>query len=331
MGHAQVASKSLLVGGLNALMATVSTPLAAPVVAAARLRGGNAGSARGAAAFLAEALGTARETGATGLIMVRADSAYYAAAFVAACRRGGAPFSVTVRRDSKIRRTITTLGEGSWVAITYPNAIVDEQTGTWISDTETAEVPSTAFASPRDHRTNGRLIVRRVRRLNPKATAQGQHELFATYRSHAVFTDSPFPRTQAESDHRGPTIIEQVFADLIEGPLAHLPSACVSRQCRLAPAHRHHARAHPGAGHASLHPPRRGPGARPSAPSSSRLPPGRPQRTRPDPLAPARGMTLARRLAGRLPGHPPATHRPRPPELTTRLPGPGRRPPPWTS
>jgi hypothetical protein len=171
-------------------------------------------------------------------------------------------------------------------------------------------VPSTAFASPRDHRTNGRLIVRRVRRLNPKATAQGQHELFATYRSHAVFTDSPFPRTQAESDHRGPTIIEQVFADLIEGPLAHLPSACVSRQCRLAPAHRHHARAHPGAGHASLHPPRRGPGARPSAPSSSRLPPGPPAadatrspgtRPRNDP-----GKTPGRAPSRPPTGHPPA-------------------------
>ena len=50
-GHAKVASKSLLVRGLNALVATVSTPLAAPVVAAARLRGGNAGSARGRPAW----------------------------------------------------------------------------------------------------------------------------------------------------------------------------------------------------------------------------------------------------------------------------------------
>ena len=46
-GHAKIASKSLLVRGLNVLAATVSTPLAAPVVAAARLRGGNAGSAFG--------------------------------------------------------------------------------------------------------------------------------------------------------------------------------------------------------------------------------------------------------------------------------------------
>jgi hypothetical protein len=39
-GHAKIASKSLLVRGLNVLAATVSTPVAAPVVAAARLRGG---------------------------------------------------------------------------------------------------------------------------------------------------------------------------------------------------------------------------------------------------------------------------------------------------
>jgi hypothetical protein len=75
-GHAKIASKSLLVRGLNVLAATLSTPLAAPVVAAARLRGGNAGSARGAATLVTEAINTAREAGATGLIVVRADSAY---------------------------------------------------------------------------------------------------------------------------------------------------------------------------------------------------------------------------------------------------------------
>ena len=37
-GHAKIASKSLLVRGLNVLAATISTPLAAPVVAAAGLR-----------------------------------------------------------------------------------------------------------------------------------------------------------------------------------------------------------------------------------------------------------------------------------------------------
>jgi hypothetical protein len=44
------------VKGLNALLATVSTPLAAPVIAACRLRKGSTNSARGAARLVADAL-----------------------------------------------------------------------------------------------------------------------------------------------------------------------------------------------------------------------------------------------------------------------------------
>jgi Transposase DDE domain group 1 len=126
-GHTKIASTSLLVGGLNALAATVCTPVSAPVVAAARLRGGNAASARGAATLIAEAITTARQAGATGTIVVRADSAFYAGAFVAACRRNRARFSVTVRMDSKIRRAITAIDEHAWTPIQYPNAIYDDQ------------------------------------------------------------------------------------------------------------------------------------------------------------------------------------------------------------
>lgn len=46
-GHTKIQGKSLLVRGLNALAATISTPVAAPVIAATRLRGGSANSARG--------------------------------------------------------------------------------------------------------------------------------------------------------------------------------------------------------------------------------------------------------------------------------------------
>ena len=93
-GHTKIQGKSLLVRGLNALAATVSTPLGAPVIAATRLRGGTSNSARGAARFAAEAIGTARAIGCGGLVIVRADSAYYSAAFCGAVRRGGARFSV---------------------------------------------------------------------------------------------------------------------------------------------------------------------------------------------------------------------------------------------
>ncbi len=63
--------------GLNALAAVISTPLSAPVIAATRLRGGNAASVRGAASLAAGAIGTARGCGCTGTILVRLDSAFY--------------------------------------------------------------------------------------------------------------------------------------------------------------------------------------------------------------------------------------------------------------
>ncbi|WP_250287292.1 IS1380 family transposase [Frankia sp. CiP1_Cm_nod2] len=200
-GHTTIAGKSLLVRGLNALVGTLSTPTAAPVVAATRLRGGNAGSARGAASFVAETVTTARQTGATGTLLVRMDSAFYSGAVVAACRRGGAHFSITTPLDRKSARTVAAIGDDAWTPIRYPRAIWDEQTGQWISDAQIAEVPYTAFASSRAHRTDGRLVVRRVKDLNRKAAA-GQGELFTAWRYHTVFTDSPFTLAQAEGQHR---------------------------------------------------------------------------------------------------------------------------------
>ncbi len=63
------------VKGINALIATLSTPDTAPVIAATRLRKGSANSARGAARLVADALVTARRAGVAGLVILRADSA----------------------------------------------------------------------------------------------------------------------------------------------------------------------------------------------------------------------------------------------------------------
>ena len=222
-GHTKIQGKSLLVRGLNALAATVCTPLGAPVIAATRLRGGTANSARGAARFAAEAIGTARAIGCTGLIVVRADSAYYSAAFCGAVRRGGARFSVTVNMDTKIAAAIAAIPEQAWTAVEYPRAIWDDQLRCWVSDAQVAETGYTAFTSKKGQAITARLIVRRVRDLNKQAAA-GQDELFPAWRYHAVFTDSPFELVQAEAQHRDHAVVEQVFADWTDGPLAHLPS-----------------------------------------------------------------------------------------------------------
>jgi hypothetical protein len=92
-----------------------------------------------------------------------------------------------------------------------------------VSDAQVAEVLYTAFTSKKDKAITARLIVRRVKDLNRHA-AQGQDELFPVWRYHAVFTDSPFALIQAEEQHRDHAVVEQVFADWADGPLAHLPS-----------------------------------------------------------------------------------------------------------
>jgi hypothetical protein len=100
------------VKGLNALLATVSTPLAAPVIVAPRLRRGAAHSGRGATRLVADTLQTTRACGGTGLVIVRADSAFYAAEVVAAIRRERAYFSITVRKDPAVQTAIASISEG---------------------------------------------------------------------------------------------------------------------------------------------------------------------------------------------------------------------------
>ena len=221
-GHTKIQGKSLLVRGLNALAAAISTPLGAPVIAATRLRGGNAASSRGAASFATEAVHTARAAGCTGTLVVRADSAFYSAAFTSAVRAAGAFFSVTVQMNPHVQAAIAAIPEDAWRPIQYPRAIWDDQLRRWVSNAEVAEARYTAFTSKKGKAITARLIVRRVKDLNRQA-ADGQDELFTLWRYHAVFTDSPFMLLQAEAQHRDHAIVEQVLADWTSGPLAHLP------------------------------------------------------------------------------------------------------------
>ncbi len=209
------------VKGLNALLAIVSTPTSAPVIAAARLRKGSTNSAKGAARLVADALVTAKAAGATGTLILRADSGYYGYDVIAAATRQDARFSITARQDKAVRKAIAGIKDDAWTPIEYTDAVFDEEQQRWISDAEVAEIPYTAFTSkPKAKHVTARLIVRRVKDMNP----DNQSELFTAYRYHAVFTDSPLPMLEAEKAHRGHAIVEQVIADLKNGPLAHLPS-----------------------------------------------------------------------------------------------------------
>ncbi len=126
-----------------------------------------------------------------------------------------------------MKRAIASIGEGAWTKIKYTDAVYDEDTNTWVSRAEVAEVPFTAFTSKKkSDRVTGRLVVRRIPDLNPKKD-QGQDTLFDTWRFHAFFTTTPAlvrDTVTADQVHRRHAIIENVHADLKGSALAHLPS-----------------------------------------------------------------------------------------------------------
>jgi hypothetical protein len=216
-GHTKIAGKQVLRKGLSPLVTTISTPTGAPVVAGIRLRAGRAGSGKGAASMIREAVRTARDAGADGEILARGDSAYGNSSVISACLKAGVRFSFVLIRNHAVNAAIATIAENAWVPVHYPGAVVDPDTGALISDAEVAEVIFTAFASTNNPVT-ARLIVRRVR---DRAKTD---ELFPVWRYHPFFTNSAEPTADADITHRQHAIIETVFADLIDGPLAHQPS-----------------------------------------------------------------------------------------------------------
>jgi hypothetical protein len=216
-GHTKIAGKQVLRKGLSPLATTISTAASAPIIAGMRLRAGKTGSGKGAGRMIAQAIVTARAAGAKGQILVRGDSADGSRAVVNACRRAGVGFSLVWTKNTAIERAIAAIGDDAWIPVRYPGATQDPDTGVWISDAEVAEIPYTAFASTKD-RVTARLIVRRVK------DARYPDALFPVWRYHPFFTDSTESATDADITHRRHAIIETVFADLIDGPLAHMPS-----------------------------------------------------------------------------------------------------------
>jgi Transposase DDE domain group 1 len=216
-GFTKIAGKQVLRKGLSPLVTTISTEQGAPVVAGIRLRAGRAGSAKGAASMLIEAIRAARAAGATGQILARGDAAYGSSAVINACVTAGVRFSFVLTQNPAVAKAIKGISEDAWTPVHYPGAVVDPDTGQLISDAEVAEVAFTAFAATKTPVT-ARLIVRRVR---DRATTA---ELFPVWRHHPFFTNSTESTAQADITHRRHAIIETVFADLIDGPLAHQPS-----------------------------------------------------------------------------------------------------------
>jgi Transposase DDE domain group 1 len=164
----------------------------------ARQRTGRAASGRGAERFVNETAGRIRRAGATGPLTLRADSSFWSAKVLAACRRHGIRFSITVRQTKTVAAAIASIPEAVWAGIDYP-------------DGGQAQVAETTLGSDR-------LIVRRTRLLGPQAT------LWPDWRYHAFVTDRRGSAVELDADHRRHAVCELAIRDLKDGAgLRHCP------------------------------------------------------------------------------------------------------------
>jgi hypothetical protein len=165
----------------------------------ARQRTGRANTARGAARFVDEVAGRARRAGASGELTMRADSGFWSAKTIRACRRHQLRYSITVRQTKPIRQAIQAIDEAAWVQIVYPDGGV-------------AEVAEIRYRGDR-------LVVRRTRLVGAQA------ELFPNWRYHAFVTDRVGSAVWLDADHRRHATVELCIRDLKGGVgLRHCPS-----------------------------------------------------------------------------------------------------------
>jgi Transposase DDE domain group 1 len=175
-----------------------------------RLRGGNSHTARGAVGFLAETFRRVRAAGVTGQLAVRADSGFYSAKVVQACRAAGVGFSITVKLYKNVHAAISAIPEQAWQPIPY-----------WLEDgADVAAIDWQAFKSRTDEGVPCRLVVRRTR-----PTPGSQLALIAEYSYHAFMTDRHGDPVELDAWHRAHANCENAIRDLKYGVgLDHLPS-----------------------------------------------------------------------------------------------------------
>lgn len=171
-------------------------------VAAARLREGNANSARGAATLMATAVARVRRGGHTGPIEIGADSAFHSSKVIQRCVKLGVRYSITARKTGLVRELIDTIDERRWRSIEYRGGIA-----------QVAE-------SYHGLRPGERLIVRRVK----NRVMHGQGELFDTWEHHAFVTDKTGDALTLDAEHRQRASQELAIRDLKAEALAHMPS-----------------------------------------------------------------------------------------------------------
>jgi hypothetical protein len=166
-----------------------------------RQRKGQANTQRGALRFVDELLGRVHSAGATGQIVVRADSGFQNKRVCQRLRERGCEYSIGVALARHITDLIAQIPDEAWQPVLdYP-------------DSGVCELAETTLAGDR-------LIVRRVH----LAAQEDQTELFTYWRHHAFITNRQERIHEVDAEHRAHAQVELVIRDLKDQALAHFPS-----------------------------------------------------------------------------------------------------------
>jgi hypothetical protein len=164
------------VRGYNALLAVIA---GTRDVVHHRLRGGNAGSGRGAASFLTETFGRVRTAGATATLTLGADSGFYSGKVASACRAADVRFSITVRLNKAQHTVIAQIPDDAWTPIPY-----------FLDGADEAEITCRPFGKKA---ALVRLIVRRVK-PHPRITTGAAGRLLLPRLCHRPARRDDLPR-----------------------------------------------------------------------------------------------------------------------------------------
>lgn len=180
-------------------------------IAHARLRRGRSNDATAAPVFITETISRLRAAGATGEIVLRADSGFYLHDVVTACRRNQVRFSIGARMIGRLRSVIEAIPEEQWRPIDYflPGAGVAE-----ITYTPFDRGPEGRARAERGEIAPVRLLVRRTTPTAELARNRGQDPLFPLYDYHPIITDRPGDLLELEADHRRHAEVELTIRDL---------------------------------------------------------------------------------------------------------------------
>ena len=190
----------------------------------ARLRRGRTNDASGAPAFVSETLNRLRDAGAGGPVVLRADSGFYLADVLAACRAAGAGFSIGARMIGRMRALTADLDETAWTSVPYFEAGAAVAEIGWLAFDQSGPRTGRRRGAWRGNGTWVRLIVRRTP-TPPGLRDPDQYALFPTYQYHPFITDQSGDIVELDRFHRAHAEVELAIRDLKYGlGLNHLPT-----------------------------------------------------------------------------------------------------------